>query len=127
MIDCQRSVPRNCEDDSASFCENSNWKKTCCCDGRFETKWGFPQCAGAVDGTQIPIVAPSDCPTDYYNRKGIHSIIMQATADYWYCFSDIYIGWPGLVHDARVFSNSLLFEKRQAGNLFHISRGRYVG
>ena len=73
---------------------------------------------GAVDRTHIPIVAPSDCPTDYYNRKGYHSIIMQATADYRYCFTDIYIGWPGQVHDACVFSNSLLFEKGQAGNLF---------
>ena len=84
----------------------------------FEMKWGFPQCAGEVDRTHIPIVALSDCPTDYYNKKGFHSIIMQATADYWYCFTDIYVGCPGQVHDGRVFSNSLLFEKGQAGNVF---------
>ena len=23
----------------------------------FEHKWGFPQCAGAIDGTHIPIIA----------------------------------------------------------------------
>ena len=37
----------------------------------------FPQCAGAIDGTHIPIQAPAQNATDYYNRKGWHSIIIQ--------------------------------------------------
>ena len=41
----------------------------------FKDKLGFPQCVGVVDGTHIPIVSPVDCPADYYNRKGWHSII----------------------------------------------------
>ena len=36
----------------------------------FKRRLGFPQCAGAVDGTHIPIVASHECPADYYNRKG---------------------------------------------------------
>ena len=36
----------------------------------FKSKLGFPQCAGAVDGTHIPIMSPEDFPADYYNRKG---------------------------------------------------------
>ena len=32
-------------------------------------------------------------------------------------FTDIYIGWPWRVHDARVFSNSDLFQKGQNGQL----------
>ena len=35
----------------------------------FKSKLGFPQCAGAVDGTHIPIMSPEDFPADYYNRK----------------------------------------------------------
>ena len=72
---------------------------------------GFPSCAGAVDGTHIPIISPCECPADYYNRKGWHSVIMQGVVDHKGRFMDIYIGWPGRVHDARVFSNSSIFAK----------------
>ena len=34
----------------------------------FENTWGFPHCAGAVDGSHIPIIAPSEDHTDYFNR-----------------------------------------------------------
>ena len=46
---------------------------------------GFPQCAGAIDGTHLPILAPRDSPADYHNRKGWHSIVLQAVVDhnYW--------------------------------------------
>lgn len=37
---------------------------------RFEDKWGYPQCVGAIDGSHIPIAAPELNHTDYYNRKG---------------------------------------------------------
>ena len=33
--------------------------------------------------------------------------------DSFLCFTDINIGWPGRVHDAKVFSNSCLFGKAQ--------------
>ena len=72
----------------------------------FRVDHGFPQCVGSVDGTHIPIVSPRECPADYYNRKGWHSIILQGTVDHAGRFIDVYVGWPGRVHDARVFSNS---------------------
>ena len=68
----------------------------------FETHWGFPQVAGAIDGTHIPIIKPNDCASDYYNRKGFYSVIMQAVVDSSGLFLDSYNGWPGKVHDARV-------------------------
>ena len=68
----------------------------------FESKWNFPQCIGAIDGSHIPIIAPKDNPLDYYNRKGYHSVILQALVDHEYKFLDVYVGWPGSVHDARV-------------------------
>ena len=79
----------------------------------FERDHDFPQCAGAVDGTHIPIVSPQECPADYYNRKGWHSIIMQGMVNNRGLFLDVYVGWPGRVHDARVFANSSLFLRGQ--------------
>ena len=83
----------------------------------FECCWNFPQVVGAVDGTHIPITRPSQNQSDYYNRKGYHSIIMQAVVDYHYMFLDVCIGWPGRVHDARVLSNSNLYNKACSGCL----------
>ena len=47
----------------------------------YKEKWGFPMCAGAIDGTHVPIKVPSQNHTDYVNRKSYHSIIMQALVD----------------------------------------------
>lgn len=35
---------------------------------------------------------------------------------------DIYTGWPGSTHDVRVFRNSELFAKAQAGNCLDIDK-----
>lgn len=48
----------------------------------FKQTWGFPQCGGAIGDTHIPITAPSNNAKDYVNRKGSHSIILQAVVDH---------------------------------------------
>ena len=84
----------------------------------FEVRWRFPQTVGAIDGTHIPILRPAgESGNDYYNRKGFYSFVMQALVDHRGMFLDIYLGWPGKVHDARVFSNSSLYAKGQQGTL----------
>ena len=83
----------------------------------FESKWDFPQCVGAIDGSHIPIIAPKDNPLDYYNRKGYHSVVLQALVDHNYKFLDVYVGWPGSVHDARVLANSGLYQRGENGLL----------
>ena len=80
----------------------------------FETYWGFPQAAGAIDGSHIPILRPDESASDYYNRKGYYSVIMQAMVDF---RGYVYIGWPGKVHDARVFANSSLYQRGMNGTL----------
>jgi len=72
----------------------------------YKERWGFPMCAGAIDGTHIAIATPPHNHVAYVNRKSYHSIVMQAVVDGHYMFRDIVVGWPGSVHDARVFSNS---------------------
>ena len=75
----------------------------------FEDRWGFPQCVGAMDGSHIPVRPPALNHTDYYNRKGWYSMLVQAVVDHEYLFRNINVGWPGSVHDARIFANSSLF------------------
>ena len=42
----------------------------------YEEQWGFPMCAGAIDGTHIPVLAPSQNHIEYVNRKGQHGIVV---------------------------------------------------
>nr|XP_055073085.1 uncharacterized protein LOC129453050 [Misgurnus anguillicaudatus] len=46
--------------------------------------------------------------------------VLQAVVDHNFCFTDIYVGWPGRTHDARVLSNSPIFKmaEEQGGYLF---------
>ena len=79
---------------------------------------GLSSTVGAIDGTHIPILWPKESGSDYYNRKGYHSILMQAIVDFRDLFIDVNIGWPGKVHDARVFANSSCYIKGTNGTMF---------
>ena len=73
---------------------------------------------GAIDGSHIPIIAPHKNHRDFCNRKGYYSIILQGTVDSFGQFIDVVVGWPGSVHDARVFSNSGIYRKLENFTLF---------
>ncbi|VDH90049.1 Hypothetical predicted protein, partial [Mytilus galloprovincialis] len=83
----------------------------------FRTRWGFPQCCGAIDGTHIQIIAPKEHHADYYNRKCHHSVLLQAVVDYNYRFSNINVGHAGKQHDAHVLRELSVFLKASAGEL----------
>ncbi|XP_038053730.1 protein ANTAGONIST OF LIKE HETEROCHROMATIN PROTEIN 1-like [Patiria miniata] len=83
----------------------------------FETRWGFPQCGGAIDGTHLPVL-PRGFKTDFYNRKGWFSVVLQGMIDHQYRFMNVNFGFPGSVHDTRVFANSSIFQLGEAGQLF---------
>ncbi|CAH1263518.1 uncharacterized protein [Branchiostoma lanceolatum] len=83
----------------------------------YKERWQFPQCAGAVDGSHIPIKAPSKDRTDFYNRKGFYSVILQGVVDHMSRFTDISVGMPGSVHDARVLRKSRIFRRAESGTL----------
>ena len=93
----------------------------------FRDKWNFPMICGAIDSTHIPIIAPTEHRHDYYNRKGWYSVICQAVCDGNYLFWDLDVGWPGKVHDARVFANSTIYEKGSHGNLLPNTTERFMG
>ena len=69
---------------------------------------GFSGFVGAVDGCHIPIERPREDEHAYINRKGFHSIVLMAVCDERLMFTDVCAGWPGSVHDSRIFKNSPL-------------------
>lgn len=75
----------------------------------FEERFGIPQCVGAIDGSHIPILKPPQYQSDFHNRKGWHSIILQATVDGKGMFWDLNVGQPGREHDASVLRKSRLW------------------
>ncbi|XP_039968001.1 putative nuclease HARBI1 [Bactrocera tryoni] len=68
----------------------------------------FPYVLGCIDGTHIKILQPTKDGISYCNRKGTHSVIVQAVADNNMRFLDVFIGYPGRCHDATVWSASPL-------------------
>uniref|UniRef100_A0A3Q3X715 DDE Tnp4 domain-containing protein n=1 Tax=Mola mola TaxID=94237 RepID=A0A3Q3X715_MOLML len=81
----------------------------------------YPQCAGAIGRTHIPIAPPRANPDDYMNKRGWHSVILQAVVDPSACFTDVYAGWPGSTSSASVLCSSDLYlkaEDRPDGYLF---------
>ncbi|XP_060939195.1 putative nuclease HARBI1 [Limanda limanda] len=69
---------------------------------------GFPGVMGCIDGTHIPIIAPSINEGDYVNRKSVHSINVQIICDGAYMINNVEAKWPGSVHDSRMFRESTL-------------------
>ncbi|CAM4611206.1 unnamed protein product [Lepidochelys kempii] len=79
---------------------------------------GLPKCDGATDGTHIPILALDHQGSEYVNRKGYFSIVLQALVDHKGRFTNISVGWPGKVHEALIFKNSGPFQQLQQGTFF---------
>ncbi|KAK0139253.1 putative nuclease HARBI1 [Merluccius polli] len=72
----------------------------------------FPSVIGCIDGTHIPITAPSH-NEEYVNRKSIHIIHVQIIRDAAYIISNAEAKWPGSVHDARIYRESNLSKRVQ--------------
>jgi len=53
---------------------------------------------------------PSNTPESYFNRKKFYSIQCQGIVDYRGIFISYDIGWPGSVHDAKVYKNSSFYK-----------------
>ncbi|XP_056598382.1 putative nuclease HARBI1 [Triplophysa dalaica] len=82
-----------------------------------ESPLGFPNVIGCLDGTHIPIIAPSQNEADYVNRKSIHSINVQIICDAAHIITNVEAKWPGSVHDSRIYRESSLSNRMGQGEM----------
>lgn len=90
----------------------------------FHAITGFPNVIGAVDGTHIPIKSPITHEEAYVNRKGIHTINIQAVCDSKLQLLDVVAKWPGSTHDAFMWRSCSL---RRLMELGYIHGGWLLG
>ena len=77
----------------------------------FKNIGGMENVIGAIDGCHIVLAnAPLKQPETYWSRKKRYSIQLQGIVDYRGVFIDYKIGWPGSVHDAKVYKNSYFYQ-----------------
>lgn len=79
------------------------------------SKWGIPQCIGAIDGCHINIPQPQESPDAYLDRKGNYSVVFQGVVDHRGLFIDASIGNVGCDHDAHVLRCSNFMDAMDAG------------
>jgi hypothetical protein len=63
----------------------------------------FDNCIGAIDGTHVPVTIPTNKVVQYTGRKGYTTQNVLAMCDFDMRFTFVVAGWPGSVHDMRVF------------------------
>lgn len=67
----------------------------------------FDNCIGAIDGTHVPVTVPTDKVIQYTGRKTYTSQNVLAICDFDMRFTFVVAGWPGSVHDMRVFKDAV--------------------
>lgn len=74
-----------------------------------ETRNEMPHCIGYVDGCEVKLSEkPCDDGESYFSRKQQYSIKLQAVCDYRLKIRHIVVGYPGSVHDSRIYRESSL-------------------
>ena len=76
---------------------------------RFREKYFFPYCVGAVDGTHLGLAfKPELDGEDYWTRKQAYAVSATVVCDDEKKIRYLNVGWPGSVHDQRVWQNSVI-------------------
>jgi hypothetical protein len=82
----------------------------------------FKDAIGAIDGTHIPVIVAEKDKIKYTNRKGYTSQNVLAICDFDLRFTFAVPGWPGSVHDTRVWTDA----RRRFANYPHPPHGNAI-
>ncbi|XP_026482095.1 uncharacterized protein LOC113389257 [Ctenocephalides felis] len=91
-----------------------DWKKTA---KKFEQRWNFSHCLGAIDGKHIDIIPPSGSGSYYYNYKCRHSMVLLAIVNANYQFNMCDFGVNGRILDGGVLQTTEFYDKLQKNEL----------
>ena len=79
---------------------------------KIEDEFDFPNCVGFVDGTLFILTQrPHVNGSDYFTRKKNYAVNSLIICDCEMKINAITMGWPGSVHDNRVWKNCKLVQK----------------
>lgn len=81
----------------------------------FEALCGLPCCGGAIDGTFMPIVKPTNFGDSYWCYKHFCAIIVLGCVDARGIFTSVNSGRPGSVGDSYTFKHSALQQNIDCG------------
>ena len=94
---------------------------------RILSTYGFPAVVGIIDGTHIALTErPEWCGYDFHTRKFVYAIQAMIICDDEAKILYAYSGWPGNVHDQRVWRNTIVAKNPSAyfhpGNTSYLTR-----
>ena len=98
------------------------WPSIChkqICAGVFARWTGIDNVTGAINGCHIRLQQPKKHGSDYINRKGYYSMLLQGICDDRGRFIDVFVGLPRHVHDA----NRMIFSLTSTESV-HLILGR---
>jgi DDE superfamily endonuclease len=79
---------------------------------RIRTQYLFPNCVGIIDGTLLPLASrPLLHGENYLSRKKFYAIVMLVVCDDLSRILYYHVGWPGSVHDNRVWRTCGLYKR----------------
>jgi hypothetical protein len=82
---------------------------------QIKNKYGFPNCLGYIDGTLLPLeTKPRHYGEEYFCRKSCYAIGCVITCDDAGRVRDYLIGWPGSVHDNRMWQSTSLYQDHKS-------------
>ena len=113
-VSISRFVPEVCQVMIESFMEEymslldskENWLSVA---KKFEEKWQFPNCVGAIDGKHVPLINPINSGSTCFNYKSFFSIVLLALVDADFTFLYVNVGCQGRISDGGLFKNSELY------------------